>query len=769
MIKNPDFCSIIAWAVLAVLLVSPTPAAAQVASLTGRLVNSLSGDPIGGATIQIDELRRETVAAADGTFAFENVPPGTYHLSVRSSGYSSRRTEVTVGTTTLAAGDVMVDPELHFEQVVSVSADAPRSQFEAFQPTSVLVGQELGKQLEMSLGATLENQPGVASRSFGPAPARPVVRGLDGDRVLILQDGQRMGDVSSQSGDHGVTINPAAAQRIEVVRGPATLLYGANAIGGLVNVITEDIPTRPLQGATGNVTLDFGSAASEAAGAADVRVGNGSFAFHAGGGGRRSGDVETPEGTIENSQSRNGFGTVGLSWTGARGYFGGSYGYDDTRYGIPVVEGGILQLTPRRHSFSLRGGGQNLEGAFDAFRATLSVRRYKHDELEGDEIGTAFSNDTTEVEVMGSHRAAGRLKGSIGAWVLNRSFSAEGAEALSPPVDQTGFAAFLFEEVTWPHVTFQFGGRIDRNSYSPADFEDRAFTDVSGSVGLLLRPAAADDRFTIAASLAHAARPPALEELYFFGVHHGNFALEVGNPGLKSERALGFDLSARWRGSRASGEITWFRNDVRNFIFRNLLDHEEFEEREEEFVDRFGGREPAGHEHGHDEEGEEAGEEHEEGEHEEEELAIVEFVGRNAVLQGVEAHVDFAVTSRIFAEFGADYVRASLKDSSDALPRIPPFRFRGGLRYQYSGFQAGGEVIGVAKQDRVFGLETPTDGYSLLKLFASYSFNAGGAVNTITARLDNAGNELYRNHLSLIKDLVPEIGRNFKLLYNMRF
>jgi iron complex outermembrane receptor protein len=568
-----------------------------------------------------------------------------------------------------------------------------------------------------------------------------------------------MGDVSSQSGDHGVTVNPASAQRIEVVRGPATLLYGANAIGGLVNVITEDIPTRAVDGAAGSMTMDLGSAAKQAGGAADLRVGNGTFALHAGGGGRRSGDVDTPEGEVANSQSRNGFGTLGLSWTGDRGYFGGSYGYDDTKYGIPVVEGGVLQLTPRRHAFSLRGGGQNLSGAFDAFRATLSVRRYKHDELEGDEVGTAFTNDTTELEIMGSHRAAGRLKGSVGAWVLDRAFSAEGAEALSPPVDQNGFAAFLFEELTWPHVTFQFGGRVDYNKYAPVDFAERDFTDASGSVGLLLRPAAADDRFTIAASLAHAARPPALEELYFFGVHHGNFALEVGNPTLESERALGFDVSARWRGSRASGEVTWFRNDVRNFIFRNLLDEETFEEREEEFVDRFGGREPAGHE----EHGAEGGEE------EEEELAIVEFVGRDAVLQGLEAHADFAVTSRVFVELGADYVRGSVKNSSDALPRIPPFRFRGGLRYQYSGFQAGGEVVGVAKQDRIFGPEKATDGYGLLKLFTSYSFIAGGAVNTITARLDNVTDELYRNHLSLIKDLVPEMGRNFKLLYNVRF
>jgi iron complex outermembrane receptor protein len=746
---------------LALFLTYPGLVRAQIGvALTGRLVNSLSGDPIVDAMVQIDELRRQARSAADGTFAFESVPPGTYHLSVRSSGYSSRRTEVTVGTTPAAAGDLRIDPELHFEEVVSVSADAPRSQFESFQPTSVLVGQELSKQLEMSLGATLEHQPGVTSRSFGPAPARPVVRGLDGDRVQILQDGQRMGDLSSQSGDHGVNVNPASAQRIEVVRGPATLLYGANAIGGLVNVITEDIPTRPLEGASGNVTLDLGTAAQEGGGAADLRAGNGRVVLHVGGGGRRSSDVETPEGEIDNSQSRNGFGTVALSFTGERGYFGGSYGYDDTKYGIPIVEGGILQLTPRRHSFSLRGGGQNLNGAFDAFRATLSVRRYKHDELEGTEVGTAFENDTTEVEVMGSHRAAGRLKGSIGAWVLNRAFSAEGAEALSPPVDQNGFAAFLFEELTWPHVTFQFAGRVDHNTYSPVDFVKRDFTDASGSIGLLLRPAAADDRFTLAASLAHAARPPALEELYFFGVHHGNFALEIGNPDLGSERALGFDLSLRWRGSRASGEITWFRNSVDNFIFRSLLDHEEFEAREEEFVERFGGREPAGHEHE-----EEGGEEHAE----EEELSIVEFVGRDAVLQGFEAHADFSVTSTLFVELGADYVRGSVKESDDVLPRMPPFRFRGGLRYQNSGFQLGGEVVGVAKQERVFGLEQPTDGYGLLKLFGSYSFMAGGAVNTITARLDNATNELYRNHLSLIKDLAPEMGRNFKLLYNVRF
>ena len=738
--------------VLSVLIpaiaLSATATAQTGTAVSGRLVNTLSGDPVPGAAVRIDELGRTATSAADGTFTFENVPPGTYHVSVRSQGYSTRRTEVTVTATTAPRLDIAVDPELHFEEVTTVTGDA-RSQFEVFQPTAVLAGQELAKQLEMSLGATLENQPGVAARSFGPASARPVIRGLDGDRVQILQDGQRMGDLSSQSGDHGVTVNPAAAQRIEVVRGPATLLYGANAVGGLVNVITEDIPTRPIEGTSGNVTVDLGTAAREGAGAADVRAGNGKFAFHAGGGGRRSGDVSTPDGDLENSQSRNGFGSVGGSWTSGRGYLGGSYGYDDTRYGVPIVEEGQVQLTPRRHAIGIRGGAEGLEGAFDSFRATLAVRRYKHEELEGEEIGTAFTNDTEEVELMGSHRAIGRLEGTVGAWFLNRSFGASGAEALSPDIDQRGAAAFLYEEVTWPHVTFQFGGRVDHTRYSPDGESERSFTSGSGSLGLLFTPAATGERLTFAVSIARAARNPALEELFYFGAHPGNFAFEVGNPDLDPEHALGFDLSMRWRGARASGEITYFRNDIRNFVFRAPLTQDELEDRLPDLGDRFPGR---------DLDTEEAGE-----------FVIVENVSADSVLQGIEAHSDFSLGTRIFAELALDYIHGEVKDSGDPLPRIPPLRFRGGLRYQANAFQVGGDVTAVAKQDRVFETETETDGYALLRLFSSYTFGTDQVAHTVTARLDNVTDTLYRNHLSLIKDLTPEMGRNFKLLYNVRF
>jgi iron complex outermembrane receptor protein len=743
-------------------LVAPADLRAQQGSMVqGILVDTLTGAPVAGAAVVLDELGRETTSADDGTFTFEAVPAGSYHLSVKAPGYSSRRTELAVPIATMPVA-IPVDPQVHFQDVVSVSPGA-RSQFESYQPTTVLAGQDLAQQLGASLGATLENQPGVSSRSFGPAPSRPVIRGLDGDRVLILQDGQRVGDLSSQSGDHGVSVNPAAAQTIEVVRGPATLLYGANAIGGLVNVITDEIPTTPQEGFGGNVTFDLGSAANEAGTAADIHAGNGTIALHAGGGARRSGAFATPEGEVANSQTRSGFGNVGLSWTRERAYVGASYGYDDTKYGIPVVEEGSLQLTPRRHSVSVRAGGQGLSGVFDGFRATLGIRRYKHDELEGDEIGTSFRNDTTELELMGSHRAAGRLQGSVGAWVLDRAFDAQGAEALSPSVGQRGFAAFVYEELSWPHVTFQFGGRIDRTAFEPRGEPNRDFTNVSGSIGLLVQPPAANDSLTIALSAARAARNPALEELFFFGLHHGNFAIELGNPDLESERAFGFDASLRWRSSRASGEITYFRNDIGDFIFRRILDEEEFEAREEEFQARFPGRELVGHDH---DEGEG---EHEEGDHADEEFAIVEFLGADTVLQGLEAHADLQLTGFLTGELGVDYVRASLEDTGDPLPRIPPFRFRGGLRYRANAFQAGAEVMATAAQNRVSGAETVTGGHTLLKLFTSYSFQRGQAVNTITARVDNVANTLYRNHLSLIKHVVPEMGRNMKVLYRVQF
>jgi iron complex outermembrane receptor protein len=723
------------WVLLLILSGGlPAPAAAQQTStVSGTVTNSLSGENVPNALVVLESLSftRQVRTGSDGKFAIPDVPAGRYHLIVRADGYLLSRTEITVQTNAPAA-DIQINPELHFSEVTSVSPEG-RSQFESFQATDVLGGQELTKEMQGTLGATIENQPGIALRSFGPGPARPVVRGLDGDRVLVVEDGLRMGDLSSQSGDHGINVNPASASTIEVVRGPATLLYGANAIGGLVNVITNEIPRRPVKGATGSFTVDGGTGAKEGGASGDVTVGNGHVALHLSGSGRRAGDFRSPDGDIPNSFSRAALGEVGLAYTADNGYFGGSYAYDRTHYGIPFVEEGETNLNPRRQVLTLRGEKRNMGGLFDGFRGSFGLRRYRHDEKDGEEIATSFENNTTELELLGHHKALGRMKGSIGATVLTRDFSATGEEALSSPVDQKGFSAYVYEEVAAsPHVQFQFGGRVEYAKFDPSEDEPRDFTNVSGSVGLLLLP---NDSTTIAFSLARASRNPALEELYFHGPHPGNNAFENGDPSLDSEHALGFDASVRWRSARASGEVTYFINRIDRFIFRELS--------------------------GAIEDG----------------LLETFFVQGDARLHGLESHLDLRIAQALWLEAGLDYVRGELTELDKPLPRMPPLRGRAGLRVQKNAFQVGADAVFTAKQDRIYTIttadgevgETPTGGYNLLKLYASYSFPSGRTINTITARLDNATDTLYQNHLNYLKDLAPEMGANFRVVYNVKF
>jgi len=712
-------------------------AAQQTGVITGTVTNAQTNEPVANAAVSVESttFNRQVRTDTAGKYRVADVPPGTYHIVIRLNQFLPSRMDVEVkgGEQTT---DVPLIPELHFSEVTSVTPEG-RSQFESFQATNVLGGQELTKELQGTLGATIENEPGIALRSFGPGPARPVIRGLDGDRVLIVEDGLRMGDLSSQSGDHGVNVNPASASTIEVVRGPATLLYGANAIGGLVNVVTNEIPRTPVTRPTGSITLDALSGAPGGGGAGDVTVGNGSFALRVAGSGRRSNDFKTPDGDIPNSFNRAGTAEVGASYTSQRGYFGASYAYDRIHYGIPFVEEGETNLNPRRQNFTVRGESRNMGGVFDGFRGSFGVRRYKHDERDGDVVATSFINNTTELELLAHHKRAGRMKGSIGGSLLTRNFSATGEEVLSPEVDQKGGALYIYEEVAASqHTQIQFGGRYEHASFEPQTTDEpaRDFDNVSGSVGLLFLPT---DQATISFNLASSTRNPALEELYFHGPHPGNNAIENGNPGLESERALGFDASVRWRGAAAAGEVTFFVNRISNFIFREFTGE----------VD--------------DEEG----------------LAVTEFAQADARLYGIESHVDVKVGPLVWVEGGLDYVRGELTSIDSPMPRVPPLRGHAGVRLQRNAFQAGVEGSFTAKQDRVYALsfggvsvgETPTDGYNLLKLYASYSFGSNRTVSTITARLDNATNVLYSNHLNYLKDLAPEMGRNFAVVYNVKF
>lgn len=729
--------SLIRRVVLALLCLGAVgirPADAQQSANVSGHVTDAGGRPVPGALVILESVtdQRTTNSDTSGAYSFAAVPVGAYHLSVRADGFLASRTELTVAAG-FPAVEVTLAADPHFSEVVSVSPDA-RSSFDTYQPTSVLGGQDLARALQGTLGATLANEPGVSLRSFGPGPARPVIRGFDGDRVMVLQDGQRMGDLSSQSGDHGVNVNPASASKIEVVRGPATLLYGANAIGGLVNVVTKGIPTAPIQGATGNMTVDLASAAGEGGAAADVTAGRGRFAVHMAGSGRRAGDYTSPDGDVPNSFRRAGTVEGGASFVTENGFVGGSVGYDRTHYGIPFVEEGETNLDPRRAVIELRAERRRLPGLFDSVRLSGNVVRYKHDELDGEEIATSFVNNTNEFSALLGHRKIGRIKGTIGVQGLTRAFSTEGEESLSPAVDQTGVSAFLYEEAAIsPHVSVQLGGRVDHASFVPKeDFESRSFTNVSGSVGLLVHPS---DQVTVAFSLARASRNPALEELYFHGPHPGNNAVENGDDTLVSEVGLGFDASLRWKGTRASGEVTAFTNTIDHYVFRELTTDVE------------------------------------------DDLPVTFFRQGNATINGIESHIDLRVAEYLWLEGGLDYVRGQLTSADTPLPRMPPFRGRLGVRFQRQAFQAGVDGVLTSTQNRVYSIgtgpnavgESPTDGYNLWKLYVAYSVARARVLHTLSARLDNAGNRRYSNHLNYLKDLAPEVGRDFRVSYTVGF
>jgi iron complex outermembrane receptor protein len=290
----------------------------------------------------------------------------------------------------------------------------------------------------------------------------------------------------------------------------------------------------------------------------------------------------------------------------------------------------------------------------------------------------------------------------------------------------------VYEELNLHHLSLQLGGRVEHNSFDPdgaaverPDVPKRDFTEFSGSVGVLgyLR-----DDLTLAFNFARAARNPSLEELYNLGPHAGNFAFEIGDPTLSTEIAHGADLSLRYRSARVAAEGTAFLNRIDKFIFPFQT-----------------------------------------GEIDEEGLTVVRFTSADSQLWGFEAHLDLGVTNQIWLILGGDAVRGELRADSTPLPRIPPHRLWAGLRFETKGFHVEGEVKNVGKQTRVYGAETPTDGYTVVNLNASYQLTTGTTVHTFTVRLDNAADELYRSHLSYIKDLTPEMGRSLKAVYGVRF
>ncbi|MGH9334828.1 MAG: TonB-dependent receptor, partial [Vicinamibacteria bacterium] len=483
--------SIRSWMSISILVVFPSALMAQeVGSVSGTVKLTATGEPVHGAIVLIPELGKFTTTDGQGRFRLDDVPAGSYELLVQREHLSAERQSITVAPgQNLDVSFALALSPIHEEVTVTTSARGESTALDVFNAVTSLDSFELVKDMAGTVGEVLENEPGMAKRSFGPGSARPIIRGFDGDRVLIMEDGIRTGDLSSQSGDHGVTLDPANVERIEVVRGPATLLYGSNAVGGVVNAITPQDSFRRShpQGTMGQVLFDAGTANEQLGINGNVRYGTGDWMLWGGGGTRRADDYQTPEGPVENSKTRLSNGTAGLGFFGEKAFASFGYGIEDGRYGIPEAgefhshvhdgedgeegeeaeEEFFLDLASLRQNARLDLGLRELTiPAVDSARVTLQYIDWNHDEIEIDEgvetLGTEFENGLFLLRAEIDQRRSERLTGKFGFSGQFRDYRATGEEALAPPTTENAFAGFVYEELDLdPATRLQFGGRLE--------------------------------------------------------------------------------------------------------------------------------------------------------------------------------------------------------------------------------------------------------------------------------------------------------------------
>ncbi|HXG64918.1 MAG TPA: TonB-dependent receptor, partial [Blastocatellia bacterium] len=709
----------------------PAPAFSQSAgTLRGTVATSDGATPLHDAVVTIVQLKRSTTTGDDGTYQFQDVPAGTYTVMAHLEGFPDAVKTVRVSAGETATADINLNLTGPREEVTVTVTGDEQSAFEAFQAVNSLDATQIAEQSHPSLGEVLEREPGVAKRSFGPGTSRPVIRGFDGDRVLVLQDGIRSGSLGSQSGDHGEPIDVLSLERLEVVRGPATLLYGSNAIGGVVNAITGH-DDEAHRGVRGYVTGLGGTTNNQGGISGGFEYGFNNWMVWGSGSGQRTGDYDTPIGEIPNSQTRVGNGLFGFGYFGDKAFFNLSASYDDRRYGVPFAaefeggeEGENIELSMHRANFRFKGGVRNTGAFLDAFRLTLDYTKYDHRELEGNEVGTIFDNKLFSYRGVFDQRRTGRLSGRFGFEGNWRDYVTVGAEALAPPVDQSAFAVFTLQELDYDRMKFQFGGRVERNAYDPTGARERDFTGFSGALGARF---ALWEGAAFVANYTHSYRAPALEELYNFGPHIGNLTFEVGNQNLERERGDGIDLSLRHAVENARAEINFFYYNLKDFIFLA----------------------PTG--------------EVEDG------LPVANYTQGDSRFIGMEAGFDLALHRNLWLNVGVDYVDAELKDGDTPLPRIPPLRGHIGFDFAYKGLSIKPEAVMASEQNQLFPGETRTAGYTVFNVLGSYTIPRQHVAHIFTVNAFNLGDRLYRNHLSFIKDLAPEIGRGVRLSYTLRF
>jgi iron complex outermembrane recepter protein len=644
---------------------------------------------------------------------------------------------------------------------------------ELIVPVATLNGRELSLQRESTLGETLKSIPGVSSTYYGPGASRPIIRGLDGDRVKIMQNGVGILDASSLSFDHAVALDPLVIEQVDVVRGPAALLYGGSGVGGVVNASDNRIPKEAVEGITGRGETKFGGADDQKSGAVVLDAGNGILAIHGDAYRRDSNDLDIPgyqasrrlrqqqaadgdtvdlrKHKLDNSSQQGDGGALGASLTFDKGYAGLSYSTFNSNYGS-VAEPGV-RIDMESNRWDLATAFHDLGPLISGVKFRMAHTDYQHREIEDGEIGTTFRNSGIEGTFEAMHGKIGNLTGVLGVQYQNTDFEALGDEAFVPRTNTDNKAFYMYEELPVElfdrhALKLSFGGRIEHDKLSssgggPDDVnnpgtprfgssQSKTFAPFSAAFGALY---AFDEHWALTGNLAHTERAPTYNELFANGPHLATGQYEVGDPDLDLETSNGIDTQIRWKSGSHSFSAGVFYTRFNNFL--SLSDTGRTRD-----VD--GTINPVAPE---------------------EELSEANIIGVRATFRGFESEGKF----RIYEGYGdidlklrGDYVRATNTDTGQPLPRISPLKLGAGLDYKLDRFGARLDVLHAFGQSRTDTFELATSAYTSVNATVTYLMPSAFHLE-VFAKADNLLDEEIRDHSSYLKDISPMGGRSILL------
>jgi len=630
-------------------------------------------------------------------------------------------------------------------------------------PISILNGRELSLKRENTLAETLNSIPGVSNSSFGSSIGRPMIRGMDSDRIKILQNGVNNLDASNLSFDHGVSIDPLIIEQIDVIRGPATLLYGGGAVGGVVNAIDHRIPKEKLEGITGRGEVRYGGANLEQSNAAVVDVGTGNFVMHFDAYNRDAKNLRIPGNAVSerksttkfwdltttsyqdysnnhgtnrliNSHSESKGGAIGASMIFDRGYAGISYAKHQTKYGSPLESAVSIDMDNDRFDFASEI--RDLGSFFDRAKFRAAYTDYIHKEIEDGAINTTFKNQGVEGTFELGHQSILGIKGIVGAQFENGKFQALGAEAFVPSSKTNSQSVYLYEELPIDKHKVTFGlrhGQHDVDSKGGGDkfnAANKSFKTNNGAIGGLytLSP-----QWSLTGNISHNERAPSYFELYANGVHAATGTYEQGQANLKIEKSNGLDGQIRWKSGQDSLTLGAYFTKFSNYI--GLISSNSDSSDTEHYKPSI-------------------------------------FTGIKAEFKGMELEGKTMLTDNLQLNVRGDYVDAKNKTNGGYVPRISPFKLGAGLKYELDRFGARVDVLHAFKQDRVAtnynyegGKELITDAYTNVSMMATYKLPTQLNLEAFT-RANNLLDEEIREHASFLKDIAPMGGRS--IMFGLR-